>query len=92
MFDFFWLDPKAANLHLVIQAPDNLDTLLGPPRQVAGTVEAYKLAVGQFVQPITLGSHLHSAQVAGPHPWPFNVDLTAVAFANRLAVLIEQVD
>ena len=92
VFDLFRLHPKTADLHLVIQAPDDLDALLGPTRQVTGTVEAHPLAIGQLVQPIAFGRHLQGAQVTGAHPWPGDVDFTAVIFAYRLAVLIQQVN
>ena len=89
MFDFLGLDAKAADFHLIVAPPAQLDSRFGPFAQVAAAVGAQALAVRQGQLQVTLGGLLRVVQIAQRHARADDVQLAHLLLRHRLLGVIE---
>ncbi|MNF70862.1 hypothetical protein D3C84_527920 [compost metagenome] len=88
-FDLLRLDPKAANLYLIVPAAAQLDAGVGPLRHVTGAVGPQVLTARQAHVQIALGGLLRIVQIAQADTGPDDVQLADGLFAHRLKILVE---
>ena len=92
-FDLAELDAKAAQLDLVVQAPEELQLAVGaPPALVAGAIQARARLRRERVGDEPLCRQVGTAQIAVGQARAADVELTGHADRHRLAAGVEHVD
>ncbi len=89
MLYLFRLDPKTANLHLIITASAEDDAVSRPLGHIAGTVGTHQLPI-RFRQPhITLGGKLGVVYIAQAHTGSDDVQLPLSLLGHGLQLLVQ---
>jgi hypothetical protein len=78
VLDLLGLHAKAADLHLVVASPAQLDALGGPFADIAGPVGPERAAIGQAQFDKALGRQQRIVQVTQPDAGPGDVQLAGV--------------
>ncbi|MNQ76157.1 hypothetical protein D3C85_909800 [compost metagenome] len=66
-FDLFRLDPKTANLHLIVAPSAQFDAFARPLRHIAGAIGTQVLPIGQCQVQIAFGGLLRVVQITQAH-------------------------
>src|SRR4029077_17037694 len=87
------LDAEAADLHLVVDAAEELDVAVGEPAgEVAGAVETPSRLLGERIGDEALGGEGGAVEVAPRHPGAADVDLAGGSQRDLLAVRPQDVE
>ncbi len=91
-FNLTDLDAEAADLHLLIEAPEILDVAVGPSSgQVARAIEPRTRPAVEWVSNEALGSEARLIEIAPGQPRPTDVQFAGDAHGHRLAAGVEKV-
>ncbi len=89
MLDLFRLDPKAANLHLIIASAAQDNTISRPLCDVSGAIGAQLLTLRQRQPHIALGRKLGIVDVTQAHAGADDIQLTLSLLGHGLQVLVQ---
>src|SRR6185369_12953126 len=95
--DLAQLDPEAADLHLMVQAAEELDVSSGQPtgqipHQVAGAVEPSAGCGPEGIGHETLGGQVRPVEVTPRHSDAADMEIAADSEGDRAAGVIQDVE
>src|SRR5712691_2650219 len=93
MLDLLELDPVAADLHLMVDAPDKLkDPVSAPAAQVSGPVQASSAAARERVAKEASPGLLRVVEVAATHACASDAQLSRDSDRHRLQVSVQHIE
>ena len=92
-FDLAQLDAEAADLHLIVDATDELDLAVGAPaREISRAVHERPGLAMEWIRKEALGGELGPIEVAARYPDATDVELAGHTDGDRFEYLVKEVD
>ncbi|PMQ09861.1 hypothetical protein PseAD21_19140 [Pseudomonas sp. AD21] len=90
--DFPRFDTHATDFHLIVVAPQILQSAVGTPAcEVASSIQPRPRFVAERIAQEAFGGQVRTVQVTTSHPGPADVQLAGHAQRHRLLLLVEQI-